>query len=268
MEPIRADANLRATSLLDFHTSAVKNLVSERDWADLPSNERIGSAYDFVRNEITFGYNAADNIPASTVLKDGYGQCNTKATLLMALLRALEIPCRLHGFTIHKSLQRGVVPELVYRMAPDDILHSWVEVLQDGRWINLEGFILDQKFLSALQTRFADQTESLCGYGVGTDCLSAPPVAWVGEDTYIQKTGINGDLGVFDDPDSFYLSHRQSFGWLQSILYRFLVRHRMNTRVRYIRLGIVPIFPGLVHHDAFEAVFEDSAPVEPDAARS
>ena len=176
----------------------------------------------------------------------------------MALLRALEIPCRLHGFTIHKALQRGVVPELVYRIAPDDILHSWVEVLHDERWINLEGFILDQSFLSALQTRFASQTNSLCGYGAGTDCLSAPPVTWTGEDTYIQKTGINADLGVFDDPDAFYTSHRQPFGWLRGNLYRFLIRHRMNARVKRIRKGIVPIIPCLGQDHAFDALFEDS----------
>lgn len=268
MEQIRDDANLRATSLLDFHSGAFVNLVSERGWSDLPVYGRIGAVYDFVRNEIAFGYNAADDIPASVVLKDGYGQCNTKSTLLMALLRTLEIPCRLHGFTIHKSIQRGVAPEPAYRIAPDDILHSWVEVLHEGRWINLEGFILDQSFLGALQTRFANQTNSLCGYGAGTDCLSAPPVAWTGEDTYIQKTGINADLGVFDDPDTFYTSYSQSFGWLRGTLYRFLIRHLMNTRVKYIRMGIVPIIPRLGQEHAFGKILEESAGGEPDATRS
>ncbi len=40
--------------------------------------DRIGAAYDFVRNEILFGYNRTDAIPATEVLADGYGQCNTK----------------------------------------------------------------------------------------------------------------------------------------------------------------------------------------------
>ena len=33
---------------------------------------------------------------------------------------------------------------IVYRNAPQEILHSWVEVLLDGRWYELEGFILDK----------------------------------------------------------------------------------------------------------------------------
>jgi transglutaminase-like putative cysteine protease len=142
---------LRQTPLLDFASPNIRHLLAARGWSALAPFDKIGQAYSFVRDEIAFGYNRSDDIPASKVLRDGYGQCNTKGTLLMALLRALKIPCRLHGFTIHKGLQRGVVPELVYPLAPDSILHSWVEIEHDGRWINLEGFILDRPFLQALQ---------------------------------------------------------------------------------------------------------------------
>lgn len=63
----------------------------------LPVYERVAHIYDFVQNEIAFGYNEADNIPASEVYRDGYGQCNTKGTLIMALLRKCQVPCRFHG---------------------------------------------------------------------------------------------------------------------------------------------------------------------------
>lgn len=241
------DRYLEKTRLLDFGHQAIESLVSERHWSGLSPYERIGAVYGFVRDEIAFGYNAADDIPASLVLKDGYGQCNTKGTLLMALLRAVGIACRLHGFTIHKALQRGVVPELVYGLAPDSILHSWVEVEHEGRWINLEGFILDRAFLNALQAEFSGETNSLCGYGAGTECLSAPPVEWAGQDTYIQKTGINADLGLFDSPDDFYTSHRQRFGLVRETLYRNVVRHWMNARVARMRGGNIPRIPAHAH---------------------
>lgn len=112
------DPLLTATRLLDFEAAPIADLVAGRGWQAFGEHDRIGAAYDFVRNEIAFGYNRADDIPASEVLSDGYGQCNTKGTLLMALLRCLGIRCRLHGFTIHKALQRGVVPEWVYPLAP------------------------------------------------------------------------------------------------------------------------------------------------------
>ena len=82
---------LTATSLLDFETPAILGLITERRWPDLPVLDRIGAIYDFVRNEIAFGYNRADDIPASEVLANGYGQCNTKGTLLMALFRGSGI---------------------------------------------------------------------------------------------------------------------------------------------------------------------------------
>lgn len=235
---------LDATPLLDFPSDGIARLIEDRGWLQLSEHDRIGAAYDFVRNEILFGYNRADNIPASEVLADGYGQCNTKGTLLMALLRGLGLPCRLHGFTIHKSLQRGVVPEAVYPIAPAEILHSWIEVWNEGRWIELEGFILDNGFLRRLQQAFAG-TESLCGYGAGTDCLSAPPVEWTGGNTYIQKTGIARDLGTYDTPDQFYAEHRQQFGPLRDLVYRGIVRHWMNARVRAIRAGRVPPISGV-----------------------
>lgn len=228
---------LAETKLLDFSAPTIQGLLQSRGWPDLKPYEQIGAAYDFVRDEIAFGYNRRDDIPATAVLTDGYGQCNTKATLLMALLRGLGIPCRLHGFTIHKALQRGVVPEPLYALAPDSILHSWVEISHDLRWIALEGFILDRPFLSALQNGFQQQRDSLCGFGAGTDCLSDPPVDWVGTDTYIQKTGINADLGLFDTPDDFYARHRQNFGPLRELTYRYMVRHWMNYRVRRVRSG-------------------------------
>lgn len=238
------DLLLAPTPLLDFEQTAIAELIAKRAWQEMPPIDRIGAIYDFVRNEIAFGYNRGDDIPASEVLSDGFGQCNTKGTLLMALLRGVGVRCRLHGFTIHKELQRGVVPELVYPLAPKEILHSWIEVEFGAQWVNLEGFILDSKFLKTLQIAFAGDN-SLCGYGAGTTCLSSPPVDWDGTDTYIQRTGIVQDFGVFETPDDFYDEHAQAFGTLRDWLYRKVIRHWMNARVREIRAGRVPRVPGI-----------------------
>lgn len=234
--------HLSPTPLLDFEDDAIQDLITDRGWIDFQQADQIGAAYDFVRNEILFGYNSDDALPASKVLADGYGQCNTKGTLLMALLRALDVPCRFHGFTIDKQLQRGVVPALVYPIAPANIIHSWVEIHYEGQWLNLEGFILDTPVLAALQKAFPDR-QSLCAYGAGTDCLQNPNVEWRGASTYIQKTGINHDFGVFNDPDEFYANHRQLTG-VKGLLYRLIIRHWMNLRVRKMRDGHVPDIPG------------------------
>ena len=97
----KPDPLLAPTRLLDFDAEPIAKLIQDRNWPSMTTFERIGAIYDFVRNEIAFGYNRADDIAASQVLADGFGQCNTKGTLLMALLRGVGIRCRLHGFTIH-----------------------------------------------------------------------------------------------------------------------------------------------------------------------
>ena len=225
---------LAATPLLDVHHPDIEALVDRRGWRALPLYDRIGAVYDFVRNEIAFGYNEGDELPASSVLADGIGQCNTKSTLLMALLRAVGIPCRFHGFTINKPLQKGAITGLAYWLAPQRIIHSWVEVSLEGRWIALEGFILDATYLASLQRRFP-QARRFCGYGAATADLSAPGVEWRGQDTYIQKEGIADDFGVFDSPDAFYARHGSNLSGIKRWLYERAIRNAMNRNVVRIR---------------------------------
>lgn len=224
------------TPLLDYTAPGIQALIKTRGWRQLEPHVQIGAVHDFTRNEILFGYNISDQRRASDVLADGYGQCNTKGILLMALLRALGLPCRMHGFTIRKALQRGVVPELIYPITPENIVHSWVEVFDGSRWVILEGFILDDGVLSALQQQFPGR-QSLCAFGAGTDNLQDPQVTWTGADTFIQKTGINQDFDLFDSPDAFFAQHRQEFTGLRGPLFRHVIRHWMNLRVRRIRAG-------------------------------
>ena len=103
------DYYLKETFLLDFSSENIQNLISDRNWKRADEYTRIKKIYDYVRDEILFGYNTDDNLPASRVLTDGYGQCNTKGILFMALLRGVNIPCRVHGFTIDKKLQKGAM---------------------------------------------------------------------------------------------------------------------------------------------------------------
>lgn len=228
---------LQPSPLLDFDHPAIEQLVQGRHWLHLPSAERIRAAYDFVRNEIVFGYNASDDVPASQVLADGHGQCNTKATLFMALLRRLGLPCRLHGFTIDKALQAGALPAPIQSLAPREILHSWVEVLHQWRWIALEGLILDDHYLASLQRRFARQGEPFCGYGAATPNLQTVAVQWRGQDTFIQREGIRQDFGLFNTPDAFYAQQGVNLRGPRRWLFERLLRPRINAHVARIRRG-------------------------------
>ncbi len=226
---------LKETDMLDFNHQAIQALVEQHGWQALNRYDAIGAIYDFVRDDITFGYNRDDRISASQVLNDGYGQCNTKGTLLMALFRAVGIETRFHGFTIFNALQRGAIPNYLFAFAPERIIHSWVEVKYEDEWINLEGYIIDRKYLNKVQRSFSDQCNDFSGFGIATRCLSNPEVEWKGEHTFIQSEGIADDFGVYDQPDEFYERFGSNLTGIKKLLFRYLLRHLMNWNVAIIR---------------------------------
>ena len=84
------ETNLKETKMLNYSAKSIQKLIQERDWLMLDEFHRISEIYTYVRDEILFGYNLSDDIPASKVLADGYGQCNTKGTLFMASSNELK----------------------------------------------------------------------------------------------------------------------------------------------------------------------------------
>lgn len=107
-----------------------------------------------MQNEILFGYNREDTLTAEQVFIDGYGQCNTKTTLLMALLRGVNIPCRVHGFEVSKKFQRGATTAFISAWVPKRIIHTWAEVYYNGQWLALEGVITDKKYFEAVKSKY------------------------------------------------------------------------------------------------------------------
>ena len=230
------DRYLKETVLLNYSCFLIKDLINDKKWNELDDFNKINKTYLFVRDEILFGYNVSDSISASQVLIDGYGQCNTKGILFMALLRALNIPCRIHGFTIDKRLQKGAMTGLVYKNAPNNVLHSWVEVFYQDVWYELEGFILDKKYLGKLQEKFKNCNGAFCGYGVAVKDFRNLNIDWNKNNTYIQSEGINNDFGIFDSPDELFKIHRQEMSCFKEFLYKNLGRYLMNRNVSRIRI--------------------------------
>ncbi|NOU52664.1 transglutaminase family protein [Pseudoalteromonas sp. JBTF-M23] len=225
---------LSDTHLLDFKHPTIQALINEQGWLDIERYNALQDIYHFVKDDVVFGYSAHDILKASDVLKDGYGQCNTKGTLLMALLRAVGIPCRLQGFTISNNLKSGVMPKWILLFAPKEIIHSWVEVFIEGQWLELEGYIIDRQYLSAIQQRFKHHHGTFIGYGIATPCLQNPDNEFNGESTYIQKESIIKSLGHFNEPDSFYCKFSNLAG-IKKWLYQLVFRHIINLNIKHLR---------------------------------
>ena len=61
------------TPMLDFNHPKIQALIEQRNWRSLSQYDVIGAIYNYVRDEVRFGYNADDRLLASQVLNDGYG---------------------------------------------------------------------------------------------------------------------------------------------------------------------------------------------------
>ena len=226
---------LESTKMLNYKSKRLQALVKNKKWNELDEYEKINSVYDFVQNEILFSYNQEDTLTAEQVFMDGYGQCNTKATLLMALLRAVGIPCRLHGFEVSKEFQRGVTTALISFFAPKYFIHTWAEVYYNNQWMALEGVITDKKYFNAIKKKYKYETGEFKRFAIATPNFSLLTIDWNGEATYVQSAAIVTDLGIWNNPDEFFLKYSQNFCKLKQFMYVHLGRRIMNHNVKRTR---------------------------------
>lgn len=225
---------LKETQMLDFNSEELQKLITSRCWDKLDTQKKLQAVYSYVQNEVLFGYNCSDLLKASEVLRDGYGQCNTKSTLLMALLRGIGIPCRLHGSEVGKHFQRGATSGFISHFAPESVIHTWVEVMDGKEWLAMEGVIIDKDYLLAVKNRFKGEDE-IRAYAIATNHLSELYSGWRGESTYVQSEAVVKDFGVFDSPDEFFAQHPQTWGSVINYLYIHLGRKVMNRNVARVR---------------------------------
>lgn len=162
---------LQPTPIADHDHPRLQALIEARGWRTLDPFARIGAVYDFVRDEVRFGYNRADDLPVSAVLADGYGQCNTKGNLLLALLRGSGIPARFHGFTIDKALQKGAIPACT--PAPD-LQEPAIDWQGAPTFIQKEGIAEDFGVFDSPDAFYAGR-----GTGAADPQRNAGPATWV-----------------------------------------------------------------------------------------
>lgn len=226
---------IKETKMLNYTSYKLEQLITTNNWKDIDEYEKIKYIYEYVQNEILLGFNSSDLLTAEQVLVDGYGQCNTKATLLMALLRGVGVPCRIHGFEVSKYFQQGTTTGLVSLLAPKYIIHTWVEVYYNKQWLALEGVITDKKYLAAVKSKYKDIEGEFKKYAISTSDFKNLTVNWKGNSTYVQSASIINDLGVFNSPDDFFSKYNQHLSKLKNFMYVNIGRKIMNRNVKKMR---------------------------------
>ncbi|MDH5815338.1 MAG: transglutaminase family protein [Candidatus Nezhaarchaeota archaeon] len=108
-----------------------------------PSIEQtVKNVYLFVRDEIKWTIDKVK--PAVDVLKSRKGSCFNKASLQIALLRALNIPARYRLEEVLAIALKPYLPQEVYDLIPKTVIHALTEVYLGGKWLGCDATIDSQ----------------------------------------------------------------------------------------------------------------------------
>ncbi|NDJ74909.1 MAG: transglutaminase family protein [Chloroflexi bacterium] len=197
---------------------------------------KLSALFYYVRDEIAFGFpGAGDLVPASETIRLGMGQCNTKGTLLLALCKAVDIPARLHFSLIRKEIQRGLFTGLAYRLMPDQVSHSWLEVQVAGSWRRIDAYINDAPFflagLTELRARGWDT-----GFSISCPNGNCNIELNLEREAFVQMDAVTDDHGVWGDPADYYASDKYANrpNLAKLLAYRLMIG-QVNGRVAALR---------------------------------
>ncbi len=222
--------------LADYDHPIIKDLAVDLTRDETTERGKLKRIFQFVRDGIRFGFPInGDFVKASETVRLGYGQCNTKATLLLALCKAVGIPARIHFSLITKDIQKGFFTGLAYWLMPKEISHSWIEVEIEGRWRRIDTFINDLELFEAAKAKIKCLGWSV-GYSVAQEDDEASADLDLENEVYQQMAAVTADHGIWDDPAAYYVSdnYRNRPDGLRMWVYRLLIGG-VNRRVQAVR---------------------------------
>ena len=136
--PAGGDATMpgkvESTRILDFDSSAVRELVSESaSIAETTGAGILEVAHGIIRDRVRPVYSIDDSRPASRTLLAGTGSCSQRLAILESVARAIGVPTRSRGLVLRGSFW---FPRFRYLrpLIPDRVLLAWPEFLVDGEW--------------------------------------------------------------------------------------------------------------------------------------
>lgn len=128
--------------------------------------ERCITLHDFVRDEISFGFNTGfESVSPEQTLQLRRGHCNAQADLFRALLEAADIAARLRFVQLDKQVLRYAVPGPVFMLLPATLFHAVTEVNVAGKWLNTDSYIF-QPAMFHQQIEKLEESGLAVGFGL------------------------------------------------------------------------------------------------------
>ncbi|MBX3588133.1 MAG: transglutaminase domain-containing protein [Ramlibacter sp.] len=194
---------LANTPLLQFDLPKIRLLATRLTQLKTTPRDKALACFSYIRS-LPFGCIAdSTGTSAMAVLRHGKGDCHSKSTLLLALLRAVRIPSRMRFVTLKPDFLYGIIDT-----GGQPLEHAYTEVLLDGTWQAVDSYVVDVRLAVAAKSRLAMEGRKL-GYGMHVDGA----ITWDGHGHSFGQFTVNDpdsmplhDWGAFDDPYQFYSS--------------------------------------------------------------
>lgn len=157
--------------------------------------------HDYIKS-LPFGCIASSgHHSAGAVLRSGRGDCHTKGTLFVSLLRLSGVPARLRFVSLSGAFLRGIID-----LGGTNITHAIGEVFLEGKWIQSDTYVADDLLETQALVRLQQEGKML-GYGIHAQGRRY----WSGlQDAHGQFAQEDPsslpliDFGVAHDPEGFY----------------------------------------------------------------
>lgn len=188
---------LEATYYLDFDNEIIQNLIIDFKGDTISSKEKAIELYNKVRDywkydpySISF---SKENYRASTIAQKSSGNCVEKSILLIACLRAVGIPARLH---LGKVKNHIAVERLTQKFGSNELTpHGMVNVKLGQKWL---------KMSPAFNT-------SLC------EKFNVAPLEFDGENhSFLQQYNNEGNL---------FMEYTDDYGFFEDVPLEFMKRN-------------------------------------------
>ena len=133
---------------------------------------------------------------AREVIDAGRGDADDKAAVMIALLRASDIPARLRYIELRGEILRGLTSGVASAARP--VAEIWL----GERWLRTDTYIFDAAYMAAARARLKRQDWEW-GYGIhrdGNTIWGGAGDAWLGGMPTDRDPMVLQDLGCFNDP--------------------------------------------------------------------
>ena len=232
----RPEAWLGSTSLLDLEDPKLRIRVLRTTQLATTEVNKAVAIHDYIKS-MPFGCIAGfEHVRAGAVLRAGRGDCHTKGTLFVAMMRLAGIPARLKFVSLSSVFLQGIID----LPAGNIVIHAVGEVYLKNIWLQTDTYVTDTPLESSATLLLTRDKKSI-GFGIHAQAQRF----WGGE-THAHAQYCEGDpssmprcdWGAAHDPELFYSGkgHEElQLGWITRLKW-MVAAAVVNRRVAAMRL--------------------------------